>query len=134
MDLQIVTPDGKAFGGPAQKLFCRTVGGDVCILPRHCNYCTPIGMGEARVTAEDGTVRRAACIGGILAIIDGRVTLTPNTFEWAEQIDVARAKEALERAKESLAKDDLSERERKRIEAKEARAIVRIQVAEPNKD
>ena len=61
--LQIVTPGGQAFDGMAEKLFCRTIVGDVAILARHCDYLTAVGMGEARVTTEDGTVRRAACIG-----------------------------------------------------------------------
>ena len=64
--LQIVTPGGQAYDGMAQKLFCRTIVGDVTILARHCDYLTAVGMGEARVTTEDGTVRRAACIGGML--------------------------------------------------------------------
>ena len=58
--LQIVTPGGQAYDGMAQKLFCRTIVGDVAILARHCDYLTAVGMGEARVTTEDGTVRRAA--------------------------------------------------------------------------
>ena len=131
MDLQIVTPDGLAFGGPAQKVLCRTIGGDVCILPRHANYCTPLGMGEARVTAEDGTMRRAACIGGMLTVMDGRVMLTPDTFEWADELDLARAKDAKARAENRLANEEMSPRERERVEAKRDRAIVRIAVAAP---
>ena len=69
-ELQIVTPDGLIFEGEAEKLFCRTIAGDVCILARHCDYMTALGMGEARVTMADGTVRRAACIGGMLAVTD----------------------------------------------------------------
>ncbi len=88
--LQIVTPGGQAYDGMAQKLFCRTITGDVAILARHCDYLTAVGMGEARVTAEDGTVRRAACIGGMLSVAGGRVRLMANTFEWAEDIDAAR--------------------------------------------
>ncbi len=131
MDLQIVTPDGVAFGGPAQRVLCRTIGGDVCILPRHANYCTPLGMGEARVTAEDGTMRRAACIGGMLTVMDGRVMLTPDTFEWADELDLARAKDAKARAEDRLANEEMSPRERERVEAKRDRAIVRIAVAAP---
>ena len=131
MDLQIVTPDGIAFGGPAQRVLCRTIGGDVCILPRHANYCTPLGMGEARVTAEDGTMRRAACIGGMLTVMDGRVMLTPDTFEWADELDLARAKDAKARAEDRLANEEMSPRERERVEAKRDRAIVRIAVAAP---
>ena len=87
--LQIVTPGGQAYDGMAQKLFCRTIVGDVAILARHCDYLTAVGMGEARVTTEDGTVRRAACIGGMLSVAGGRVRLMANTFEWAEDIDAA---------------------------------------------
>ena len=58
--IQIVTPDGLIFEGLAERLFCRTIAGDVCILARHCDYMTALGMGEARLTLEDGTVRRGA--------------------------------------------------------------------------
>ena len=56
--LQIVTPGGRAFDGAAEKLFCRTIVGDVAILARHCDYLTAVGMGEARFTLE--TARFAA--------------------------------------------------------------------------
>lgn len=90
--LQIVTPDGQVYDGPAARVLCRTIAGDVCILPRHCDYITALGMGEARVTLEDGTVRRGACIGGMLTVRAGQVRLVATTFEWAEDIDKARAR------------------------------------------
>ncbi|WP_418668440.1 ATP synthase F1 subunit epsilon [Allofournierella sp.] len=128
--LQIVTPDGSAFDGQAQKLFCRTIAGDVCILPRHCDYLTALGMGEARVTLEDGTVRRAACIGGMLAVAKGRARLVATTFEWAENIDAQRARAAQEKAKARLAEKDLDAREMELAQAKLKRALVRTHVAE----
>jgi len=134
MQLQIVTMDGQAFNGPAQKLFCRTVTGDICILPRHCNYCTAIAIGEARVTDENGNVRRAACNGGLLTVMGNDVTLAPTTFEWAEDIDLQRAKESLARAEEYLAMSDLSENDRIVQENRLRRAKVRIAVASPARD
>ena len=101
--LQIVTPDGQLYDGPAARVLCRTIAGDVCILPRHCDYITALGMGEARVTLEDGTVRRAACIGGMLTVRSGQVRLVATTFEWAEDIDKARAEDSRKRA-ETVAK------------------------------
>ena len=123
--LQIVTPDGSAFDGQAQKLFCRTIAGDVCILPRHCDYLTALGMGEARVTLEDGTVRRAACIGGMLAVAKGRARLVATTFEWAEDIDADRAQRAKERAEQLIEKD---QRELELAQARLKRALTRLQV------
>ena len=129
--LQIVTPGGQAYDGMAQKLFCRTIVGDVAILARHCDYLTAVGMGEARITTEDGAVRRAACIGGMLSVAGGRVRLMANTFEWAEDIDAARVEASRAAADAQLARDDLSPREKELATAKLRRARVRAGVLEP---
>lgn len=127
--LQIVTPGGQAFDGMAEKLFCRTIVGDVVILARHCDYLTAVGMGEARVTTEDGTVRRAACIGGMLSVAGGKVRLMANTFEWSEDIDAARAEAAEADARRQLEQDGLSPRDRELATARLRRAQVRQSVA-----
>lgn len=127
--LQIVTPDGLAFEGEAVKLFCRTIDGDICILARHCNYLTALGMGEARVTMADGTVRRSACIGGMLAVNEGQVRLVATTWEWAEDIDKKRAEMAKQRAEEMLSQKKLDDREIELATAKLHRALVRTHVA-----
>ena len=92
--LQIVTPDGLFYDGQAEKLDVRAVTGGVTILPRHINYVTPLGMGAASVTI-DGKDRLASCIGGMLAVTGDEVKLIATTFEWADQIDQARAQRAL---------------------------------------
>mgnify|MGYP002540615744 CR=1 FL=1 len=127
--LQVVTPDGQAFEGQAQRVFCRTITGDVCILPRHCDYMTALGMGEARITDEAGQVRRAACIGGMLSVCDGEVTLVPTTFEWADKIDLERAEAAYNRADKVLHNENASQMDLKLAEAKLHRALVRKSVA-----
>ena len=47
--LQIATMDGNVFDGQVQSVSCRTIHGDLAILARHMNYCTPKGMGTAHV-------------------------------------------------------------------------------------
>ena len=126
--LKIVTPDGLIFDGQAEKVIVRTKEGDIAVLARHINCVCPLGMGEAVVEIE-GKRRTAACIGGLLSVINGEVSLVPNTFEWAEDIDVERAKSAKARAEEKLKKSDLSEREIKIAQAKINRALVRSSVA-----
>ena len=128
-ELQIVTPDGLIFEGDAEKLFCRTIAGDVCILARHCDYMTALGMGEARVTMADGTVRRAACIGGMLAVTGGKARLVATTWEWAEEIDKARAEASRQRAEEILARKGADARELELANARLRRALVRTSVA-----
>lgn len=128
--LTIVTPDGLLFEGEAERLRVRTIEGDVCILARHIDYATALGMGEAAVTI-DGKVRRAACMGGLLSVTGGKVSLVPTTFEWADQIDAPRAQRAKERAEtllESRAKMD--DREFRLAEARLKRALVRLHVGQ----
>ena len=126
--LKIVTPDGLIFDGQADKLIVRTTTGDVCLLARHINAVFPLGMGQA-VVESDGRRRTAACIGGMLSMVDGEATLVPTTFEWAESIDEARAAASQKRAEEILAKSDASETDIKLAQARLHRALVRQNVA-----
>ena len=128
--LQVVTPDGQAFEGQAQRVFCRTITGDVCILPRHCDYMTALGMGEARITDEAGQVRRAACIGGMLSVMNGTCRVLATTWEWKEDIDAQRAEAARKRAEVKLAEGGLSDKEYRIVKAKLQRALVRLGVKE----
>ena len=89
--LQIVTPDGQFYDGEANKVLTRTIDGDVCILARHSDYVTALGMGTC-IVELDGKRRKAACTGGMLSVIKGEVRIVATTFEWADQIDVERAK------------------------------------------
>ena len=80
--LRIGTPDGLLFEGEVQRIVCRSITGDLAILAGHCNFCTALGMGEAHVILEDGTSRSAACIGGMLTVMDGNCSLLATTWEW----------------------------------------------------
>ena len=101
--LRIGTPDGLLFEGDVERVVCRSVGGDIAILARHCNFCTALGMGEASVVMEDGTRRTAACIGGMLSVMNGTCRLLATTWEWKEDIDAERAEAAKHRAEQGYA-------------------------------
>ena len=99
--LKIVTPDGLAYEGSAEEVVVRTTTGDIGILAGHINCVAPLGMGRATIII-DGKKRYGACIGGILSVVNGSVTLVPTTFEWSDQIDVARAEASYQRADKVL--------------------------------
>ena len=126
--LKIVTPDGLIYDGEAERLIVRSITGDLAIMARHINYVTPLGMGKATVIAN-GKRREAACIGGMLSVVDGAVTLVPTTFEWAEKIDVDRADASLHRAEQVLHSGGASDTDLKLAEARLHRALVRKSVA-----
>ena len=126
--LRIGTPDGLLFEGEAERVVCRSMTGDLAILAGHINFCTALGMGEAHVVLPDGTTRYAACIGGMLTMLDGTCSLLATTWEWKEDIDQERAAEAKRRAEEMLAKGGLSDRDYKAATARLRRALVRLSV------
>ena len=126
--LKIVTPDGLIFDGQADKLIVRTTQGDMGILARHINCVCPLGMGQAIVESE-GQRRTAACIGGLLSITDGEVTLVPTTFEWSDEIDADRADRSLHRAEAALEKKDSTDADIQLAEARLKRALIRKSVA-----
>ena len=128
--LRIGTPDGLLFEGEVQRIVCRSITGDLAILAGHCNFCTALGMGEAHVILENGTSRSAACIGGMLTVMDGNCSLLATTWEWKEDINEERALAARKRAEEMIAKGGLTDQEYKMASAKLQRALVRLSVKE----
>ena len=126
--LTVVTPDGCAFEGQAERIVCRAIDGDIAILAKHGDYCTALGMGEAHIVDADGQRRRAACMGGLLSVLDGDVRLVATTWEWAEDIDQARAEASKKRAEEILARKNLNDREYELAQARLKRALVRTSV------
>ena len=126
--LKIVTPDGLIFDGEAEKIIVRTTSGDIAIMARHVNYVAPLGMGRA-VVVQNGQRRTAACIGGMLSVVDGNVTLVPTTFEWAEKIDVERAEASYQKADRILKNQNASETDLKLAESRLRRALIRKSVA-----
>lgn len=127
--LKIVTPDGLRYDGMAEMVVARTTTGEIGIMARHINCVCPLGMGRALITV-DGKQRAAACIGGLLSVINGEVNLVPTTFEWSEDIDVKRAEKAMNESKETIANKGVSQMELKMAEARLKRALVRLGVAQ----
>ena len=127
-ELKIVTLDGLVYDGMAEELIVRTVNGDMGILAGHINCVAALGMGRATVMI-DGKKRYGACIGGLVTVVNGAVTLVPTTFEWAEDIDLQRAENAAERANALISSKDISNVELRLAEARLKRALVRSSVA-----
>ena len=63
----------------------RTTSGDVCILPNHIDYAAALASGEARITTQGGTVRKAHVEGGILHVASNDVQIIGNRFQWKDE-------------------------------------------------
>ena len=126
--LKIVSPFGLVYDGTAQEVVARTTSGDLGILAGHINCVAPLGMGVATIVI-DGKKRYGACIGGMLSVVDGAVTLLATTFEWSDEIDVARAERSSQRAQEVLSNKDASQTDIQLAQARLRRALVRRSAA-----
>jgi len=126
--LEIVTPDGLAYDGMIESILINT---DVCtieFLAGHIDYVSAIGIGKIRIK-EKGKDRFASVSGGFVTVSEGEVKLVAITFEFAEDIDLERAKSAKQRASEIIA----NSKDSKAVEIaklKLQRAISRIKVYE----
>ena len=126
--LQIATPDGVKFDGPAESLLIKCSEGDVEILAGHADLVSALGIGRARIKAE-GKSRIASVSGGFISVSKDKAEVVATTFEYADEIDTKRAEAAKERAEAAMreAKND-AEIEHARL--KLMRAINRIKVSE----
>jgi F-type H+-transporting ATPase subunit epsilon len=86
-------------------------------------------MGMATVLA-DGQKRYGACIGGMVSVLNGQVKLVPTTFEWADKIDLLRAKASGQRAQDILADKTATDTDLRLAEARLKRALIRQSVAQ----
>ena len=126
--LHIVASDKDFYSGRGKKIVLPMKDGEICILPRHSDLMIAIVPGEMRFETADGEQRTAIVGGGFAQIINNRVTVLADSVERPEDIDLKRAQEAKERAKEQL-------RQKQSIEeyyisrAALARAMSRLKVA-----
>ena len=105
----------------------RTDDGDVEILAGHTDLLAAIDVGRVRII-ENGVKRFGAVNGGFLSVKDKEVRLCAITFEFADQIDLARAEKAKAKAEETL-KTAKSSTEIDVAKAKLLRALTRIKVS-----
>lgn len=126
--LEIVTPDGLAYEGMIESLLVNTSEGTVEFLAGHIDYVTALGIGKIRIK-ENGKDRFASVSGGFVTVSQSEVKLVAITFEFAENIDIDRAKLAKQRATDVIA----TSKDSKAVEIaklKLQRALSRIKVYE----
>ena len=130
--LEIVTPDQKFFSGEVEMTIIRTSTGDMGILRDHELTVAPLSIGSIRIK-KDNKIRHAACSTGFVNIEEEVVVIITDSAEWADEIDLDRAKAALDRAEERL-KDKKHEIDVERAKISMTRAMNRVKVSENHID
>lgn len=127
--LEIVTPEKTVVSREVDAVAAPGTEGEFGVLPGHIHFLSGLVPGELRYDAE-GTKERVAVTSGFAEVSNDRVSILVDAAEPAADIDVERAQQAMERAKERLAKEKKEEIDFQRAEWALKRALARVKVAE----
>ena len=99
--------------------------GQLGILPRHAPLMTVLKPGELTVKKSGEEDMYVSVSGGFMEVIGNRVSVLADACERSDEIDEARAEEAMRRAQERLAQSG-SDIELERVLSSLHRAQVRV--------
>ena len=127
LNIDVVTPKGIKFSGEAISCTAPGWGGEFQILKDHASMVTQLNIGSLSFEV-DGKRKIMATSGGYLEIQKNNISIIAETAEWAEKIQVDRARESEQRARERLKGHD-GDIDVDRARLALARALNRIKVA-----
>ncbi|MGD2099325.1 MAG: F0F1 ATP synthase subunit epsilon [Desulfobacterales bacterium] len=129
--LEVVTPEKIVVSEEAQIVASPGSMGEFGVLTGHTPFLTTLKTGVIRYTDASGKENYVFVSGGFAEALPDKVTVLAESAEISNDIDVKRAKEALERAEKRLAEDRSREDiDFNRARAALERAMVRIRVAD----
>ena len=126
--VHILASDRDFFDDACTSIRLPTVDGHIGIMARHINLVTALVPGEMWYRLADGSERTAAISHGLLRVENNDVLILVDSAEHPEEIDMARARRAAERAKEIML-ESKSWQEYLQTQASLSRAMNRLKAA-----
>lgn len=117
MKLKIITQEKVVFDDIVDAVYTKGVDGEFGILKDHIPIMSALDIGVTRAIINN-TEKKFTTMGGILQFKDDECLILTTLAESGEDIDEARARDALDRAKRRLRNADA------RIDAKRAQAAI----------
>lgn len=124
MKLKIITQERVVFDDEVDAVYSKGIDGEFGLLKDHIPVMTALDIGVTRAIVGE-EVKKFTTMGGILQFKDDECLILTTLAEPGEEIDEARAREALERARVKL-KNAEARIDAKRAEAAIARAEARL--------
>ncbi|MDT6981007.1 F0F1 ATP synthase subunit epsilon [Levilactobacillus zymae] len=130
LSVSIVTPDGRVYEHQGTFLVVTTEVGELGIMPNHVPVISPLAVNVVRVQHDDAE-DKIAVNGGFLEFSNNTATIVADSAERQDDIDVARAENARQRAEETIKKAQAAHDADNLARAQVAlrRAVNRINVA-----
>lgn len=124
MHLKIITHEKIVFDEQVEEIYTKGTDGEFGILKGHVPIMAALDIGVTKVI-QNGEEKYFTTMGGVFQFKNEEALILTTTAERGDEIDVTRAKEALNRAQARLA-DSEAEIDAKRAEAAIARAMARL--------
>jgi F-type H+-transporting ATPase subunit epsilon len=125
MNLEIITAERSVFEGEVDMVIAPGLDGQLGILPKHAPLMTVLKPGELTVKKNGEEDMYVAVSGGFMEVIGNRVSVLADACERSDEIDEARAEQAMQRAQERLAQRG-SDMELERAMSSLQRAQIRV--------
>ncbi len=103
--LEIVTPEKLVVNEAVEEAQIPGLGGYLGILPGHAPLLTELAVGIITYRAQ-GVTKSLSVAWGFAEVLPDKVTMLAETAERPDEIDVARAQKAKERAEQLLKSND----------------------------
>jgi F-type H+-transporting ATPase subunit epsilon len=100
--VELITPEGIAFSGDAEKLIVPGAAGELGIFAHHAPLVSLLRPGETRLTDADGNVRRYATDDGYVQVRKNHAVVLVGEAVPAESIDAGEAARRLDEAQSAL--------------------------------
>jgi len=126
--LKLVTPGRLLLDEEVDEVTAPGALGEFGVLPKHISFLTLLEVGEMSYK-QGGERHHLALSGGYAEVLDEVMTVLANAGEYADEIDIERARAARERAEKRMAELSQEDKEFAAAEAALRRALVRLQVA-----
>lgn len=128
LSLEIITPEKTVVKDEVDVVEATGAEGEFGIMPGHTQFLTTLKIGEIRYKKGNETVYLSSS-GGFAEVVEDKVTLLVDTAERSHEIDVERAKRAMERAESALKTMGYDQSDYRLMEMALLRAVARIGVA-----
>lgn len=127
LQLEIVTPDKVVVSQPVDYVGVPGIEGEFGVLPHHVPLLSALAIGDLYFRSG-GETEHVFVSGGFAEVSDNKLTVLAESAERGENIDVARARAAKERAEALLAAKN-AETDLYRAQLALQRAVERLHVA-----
>lgn len=128
--LEVVTPEKYVVDEEVQIVVAPGNLGEFGVLIGHTPFLTTLKTGEMHYTDAGGAQRYVFVSGGFAEALPDKVTVLAESAERRRDIDIDRAKAAMERAQERLAQSQAEDIDFNRAKAALERALHRIRLVE----